>query len=141
MDIIFKNGQRHESIGGPVYYQSYLLSNLGIATNAVVTLSKIHEGLLKEFPQEVNLIPLYVPETMKFQNIYPDNNPCNRLQKAEIPHNPIEVKGIKDKIKDSHSILLGPLSPYDLPLKTLKDSVFLEPAHLSGSSGISTTFK
>lgn len=134
-DIIVKNGSRHESIGGPVYYQSHLLSKLDIATNAVVTLAENDSGLLKKFPPDVNLIPNFAPETMKFQNIYPDNNPCNRLQKAEIPHNPIKIDKIEDKIKDSDAILLGPLSPYDIPLKTVEKLSWLDIPIYLGAQG------
>lgn len=119
-DIIIKDNLRHKSIGGPVFYQSKVLSKLEINTNAIVTISKYDKGLLKEFSSNVNLIPCYINETLKFHNIYPDDDPNHRIQKACIPKNPINLKNVLSNIRSSDAILLGPLSPYDISLKTIQ---------------------
>ncbi|MGZ7208856.1 MAG: PfkB family carbohydrate kinase [Methanobacterium sp.] len=134
-DIIIKDNSSHRSIGGPVFYQSYVFSRLKININALVSISKNDKELLNAFPSPVKIFPFYVDETMKFQNIYPDNNPCNRVQKAKIPHNPIKINKIKDKIKYSDAILLGPLSPYDIPLKTIEDLSSLKIPIYLGAQG------
>lgn len=120
-DIIIKDKLSHKSIGGPVFYQSNVLSKLEIDTNAIVTISKEDKELLDAFPSNINLIPYYVNETIKFHNIYPDNDPNHRMQKACIPKNPIDIKNILSQIKYSNAVLLGPLCPYDIPLKIIQD--------------------
>lgn len=134
-DIIIKDESSYKSIGGPVFYQSYLLSKLEIHSSAVVAISKENKESLKAFPSDVKLIPVYVKDNIKFQNIYPDDNPCNRIQKAEIPQNPINMDIIKDEIKNSNVILLGPLSPYDIPLKTIEDLSSLKIPIYLGAQG------
>jgi hypothetical protein len=134
-DIIIKDNSKHKSIGGPVFYQSCLLSQIKVNTNALVTISKKDEKLLNTFPKNVKLIPFYVNKTIKFENLYPDNNPCHRLQKAEITHNPIKINLVKDEIKFSDAFLLGPLSPYDIPLKTLEDLSSLKKPIYLGAQG------
>ncbi|MGB9978300.1 PfkB family carbohydrate kinase [Methanobacterium sp.] len=120
-DIIIKNNSTYNSIGGAVYYQSRVMEHLKINTKAIITLSKSDEQLLKAFPNNIKLFPIFTDETIKFQNIYPDNNPNNRIQKAHIPSNPIEVKNIASiDLKDCDALLLGPLCPYDIPLETIE---------------------
>jgi sugar/nucleoside kinase (ribokinase family) len=120
-DIIVKDNSSYKSIGGPVFYQSSVFSKLEINTNVLTTISKDDKELLKGFPSNVNLIPYYINETIKFQNIYPDDDPNHRIQKASIPKNPIDIKNILSQIKYSDAVLLGPLCPYDIPLKTIED--------------------
>jgi len=58
---------------------------------------------------------------MKFENIYPNDNPNHRIQKSQIPVNPINPPIFSDmNIKEYDAILLSPLSPYDIPLETVK---------------------
>lgn len=118
-DTIIKNDLNYKSAGGAVYYQSSVLSSLKIDTRALVTISRDDKNLLKAFPSCVDITPFYVNETMKFQNIYPDNDPNHRIQKAEIPQNPIE--NISNHINDSDTLLLGPLCPHDIPFKTIEE--------------------
>ena len=120
-DTIIKDNSTHKSVGGAVYYQSSVLECLNVNTKAVITLAKTDEELLTAFPKNIKLFPVFTHETVKFQNIYPDNNPNHRIQKANIPHNPLKVKYIKSlNLRDSDAILLGPLSPYDIPLETVE---------------------
>lgn len=120
-DTIVKDNSTHKSVGGAVYYQSSVLERLNVNTKAVITLAKTDEELLTAFPKNIKLFPVFTDETVKFQNIYPDNNPNHRIQKAIIPHNPLKVKYIESlNLRDSKAILLGPLSPYDIPLETVE---------------------
>ncbi|MGF7118223.1 PfkB family carbohydrate kinase [Methanobacterium oryzae] len=120
-DTIFKNNSKYKSTGGAVYYQSSILNSLKIKTKPIVTLSKIDNDLLNAFPENVEVFPLFYDKTIEFQNIYPTEDPNFRIQKASIPINPIKVEYISSlNLKDSDIILLGPLCPYDIPLKTLE---------------------
>lgn len=120
-DTIFKNKSTYKSTGGAVYYQSSILNSLKIKTKAIVTLSKVDKNLLNAFQKNVEVFPLFYDKTMEFQNIYPTEDPNFRIQKASIPINPIKVEDISSlNLKDSDIILLGPLCPYDIPLKTLE---------------------
>ena len=120
-DTIIKNNSTHKSIGGAVYYQSSVLKRLNVNTKAIITLAKSDEELLNAFPKNIELFPVFTDETIKFQNIYPDNNPNHRIQKASVPSNPIKVKDIESlDITDCNAILLGPLCPCDIPLETME---------------------
>lgn len=120
-DTITKNSSTYKTVGGAVYYQSSVLKHLKINTKAVVTLAKKDKELLNSFSKNMELFPIFTDETVEFQNIYPDNNPNHRIQKAHIPCNPIKVKNIAHlDLKNSDALLLGPLSPYDIPLETIK---------------------
>lgn len=132
-DTIIKGNSNYKSPGGAVFYQSSVLSSLEINTNAIVTISRNDKELLKAFPSKINLIPLYVKETIKFQNIYPDNDPNHRIQKAKVPHNPI--KNITSQIEGSDALLLGPLCPYDIPLKTIEELSILKIPIYLGAQG------
>ncbi len=132
-DIIIKNDYRYKSIGGAVFYQSHVLSSLKINCKALITISKNDEELLHSFPEDVELIPVYVNETINFHNIYPDEDPNHRIQKACVPDNPIE--SVSDRIKSSDIILLGPLCPYDIPLKTIKELSKLNKPIYLGAQG------
>ncbi len=120
-DTIIKNNSTYKSIGGAVYYQSSALECLGINTRVIITLSKSDEELLKVFSKNIEIFPIFKDKTIKFQNIYPDNDPNHRIQKAYIWHNPIEIKNIASlDLKNSNAILLGPLCPYDIPFETIE---------------------
>jgi hypothetical protein len=132
-DTIIKGDLNYKSAGGAVFYQSSVLSSLKISTNAFVTISRDNEELLKAFHSNVTIIPIYVKENIKFQNIYPDNDPNHRIQKAKVPCNPI--KNILSQIKCSDALLLGPLCPYDIPLKTIEELSTLKVPIYLGAQG------
>jgi hypothetical protein len=120
-DTIFKNKSAYKSTGGAVYYQSSILNGLKIKTKSIVTLSKDDKNLLNAFSENVEVFPLFYDKTIEFQNIYPTNDPNFRIQKAHIPYNPIKIKNISSfNLINSDIILLGPLCPYDIPLKTIE---------------------
>lgn len=132
-DTIIKNNSSYKSVGGAVFYQSKVLSKLKIKTKAMITISSHDKELLKAFPVNVKTVPCYVNETIKFQNIYPDDDPNHRIQRAKIPQNPIKIN--KNHIKSSNAILLGPLCPYDIPLKTIEDLSLLKIPLYLGAQG------
>ncbi|MGC9517900.1 MAG: PfkB family carbohydrate kinase [Methanomicrobiales archaeon] len=120
-DTIIKNDFNYKSVGGPVYYQSGVFKSLNIDVDAFVTVSPHDENFTHYFPENINLIPISVEHTMEFYNIYPNSDPNHRIQKAIIPHNPINIKDLAVKDFSSYdAILLGPLSPFDIPIETYK---------------------
>jgi len=120
-DKIIKNNSTYKSTGGAVYYQSHVLENLKINTKAIITLAKSDNELLNAFSNNIEIIPIFTDGTIKFKNIYPDNDPNHRIQKAHIFHNPIKVKNIAPlDLTGSDALLLGPLCPYDIPLETVE---------------------
>lgn len=132
-DTIIKGNSCYQAAGGAVFYQANVLSNLKIDTDAFITLSNIN--LLKELSSNVNIIPLCVNEAIKFKNIYTDDDPNHRVQKAIMPQNPINIRPFLNQIKDSDAILLGPLSPYDIPFKTVESLSKLDIPLYLGAQG------
>lgn len=120
-DRVIKENMMHKSAGGPVYYQSSVMKSLKINVSALITLSKSDKTLLKEFGKNIEIIPSFRNKTIEFQNIYPTDDPDFRIQKANIPCNPITVEDMMDfNLEDVEVILLGPLCPYDIPLETIE---------------------
>lgn len=120
-DTILKNDSTCRGIGGPVYYQASVLSALKIDVTALITVGKDDNNLMKYFPPDIELLPIWEDETMEFENFYPDSDPNHRVQRACIPLNPIKVSHITDIDLDAFdAVLVSPLSPYDVPFKTLK---------------------
>ncbi len=119
-DTISREGLVYHSTGGAVYYQASVLSNLDADVTAVITLSREDEELLNAFPQDVNIIPLFFDKTMKFENIYPNHNPSNRIQMATVPENPVKPENLPEDIESYDAVLLCPLSPSDIPIETIE---------------------
>lgn len=120
-DRIVKKDTIFNSIGGAVYYQSAVFSAFGISNTVVTTLAEKDKKLMHHFPLNTQIIPIYTDQTMEFENIYPDDNPNHRIQKSNIPINPILPKDFKNiNWRTYHALLISPLSPFDIPLKTFK---------------------
>jgi hypothetical protein len=120
-DTIIKNNSTYKSVGGAVYYQSSVLEQLKVNTKAIITLAKNDNELLNGFSKNIEIVPIFVEETMKFQNIYPNSDPNHRIQKAHIPFNPIKTENIASlDLMNSNAILLGPLCPNDIPIETIE---------------------
>lgn len=119
-DTIIREGLNYHTTGGAVFYQASVLSKLNIDVTALITLSKDDEELLKSFPDDVNIIPIYFDKTMEFENIYPDHDPNHRVQIAEVPVNPINPEDLPIDIESYDAILLCPLSPSDIPIETFE---------------------
>jgi len=120
-DTILKSGSTCKGIGGPVYYQAAVLSALKADVVALITVGQDDAELLDHFPQSINLKPIWGGETMQFENFYPDENPNHRLQRACIPSNPIEISHLSSIDWDTFdAVLVSPLSPDDVPSKSLQ---------------------
>jgi sugar/nucleoside kinase (ribokinase family) len=134
-DTILRDGLNYHTTGGAVYYQAAVLSKLDIDVTAIITLSSEDKELLNTFPSKVNVIPIFFDETMEFKNIYPDIDPNHRVQKANVPKNPIKPENLPKNIGEYDAILLCPLSPSDIPIETIKYiSTFNIPIYL-GAQG------
>lgn len=120
-DTILKSGSKCRGIGGPVYYQSNVLSALKNDVTALITMGRDDKDLINYFPSDMELLPIWREETMEFENFYPDTDPNHRVQRACIPLNPIKVSHISSIDMDTFdAVLVSPLSPYDIPFETLK---------------------
>ncbi len=135
-DKIVKYDTIYSAIGGAIYYQTAVFSRLGIDNTVITTLAGKDDNLINDLPKNTVIIPICTKETMEFENIYPDNNPNHRIQRAFIPNNPINPDTIsKINFKDFDAVLLSPLSPSDIPLKTLEYlNQFKKPIYL-GAQG------
>lgn len=120
-DRIVKKDKVFNTIGGGVYYQSAVTSGFGVDNTVVTTLARKDVDLLDQFSKTAQIVPVYTVKTMEFENTYPDLNPNHRIQRSTIPENPIETNIFKDlNLQEYDALLLSPLSPYDIPLETLK---------------------
>ncbi len=119
-DIISRDGMIYNHTGGAVYFQSAVFSRLNIDITAVTTLSKKDENLLKAFPEDALIIPVFVDETMEFENIYPNHDLNHRVQRANVPNNPVFPDKLPEDIESYDAVILCPLSPTDIPIETVK---------------------
>ncbi len=134
-DTILRDGLKYHTTGGAVYYQAAVLSKLEVDVTAIITLSYEDKELLNAFPSNVDVIPLFFDETMEFENIYPDIDPNHRVQKANVPKNPVKPENLPKNIGSYDAVLLCPLSPSDIPIETIKHiSAFNIPIYL-GAQG------
>ena len=134
-DTILRDGLKYHTTGGAVYYQAAVLSKLEVEVTAVITLSYEDKELLNAFSSNVDVIPLFFDETMEFKNIYPDIDPNHRVQKANVPNNPVKPENLPKNIGHYDAVILCPLSPSDIPIETIKYiSTFNIPIYL-GAQG------
>jgi hypothetical protein len=122
-DTIIRGNQKTHSVGGAVYYQSKVLSGLGLNYKAAVTLSVKDKDILNFFPDKSSILPIFKEDTVKFENNYYDENPNHRFQRSNAPKIPITLEDIKKVFSKMcgkcNGILLGPLLPSDIPLETV----------------------
>jgi hypothetical protein len=120
-DRIVKGNKIYNTVGGAVYYQSAVFSEFGIDNTVLTTLNPQDNILLDNFPRQTEVIPVHTMFTMEFENIYPDDDPNHRIQKAKAGTNSLKPADFKDiNINEYQAILLSPLTPYDIPLETIK---------------------
>jgi sugar/nucleoside kinase (ribokinase family) len=120
-DRIVKKDKFFDTVGGGVYYQSAVISGFRMENTVITTLSLRDKDLLQQFRETTHIIPVYTKDTMEFENIYPDDNPNHRIQKSRVPVNPIKPSFFHDiNLQEYDVMLLSPLSPYDIPLETIK---------------------
>lgn len=134
-DTILRDGLKYHTTGGAVYYQAAVLSKLEVEVTAVITLSYEDKELLNAFSSNVEVIPVFFDKTMEFKNIYPDIDPNHRVQKANVPNNPVKPENLPKNIGNYDAVILCPLSPSDIPIETIKYiSTFNIPIYL-GAQG------
>ncbi len=134
-DTILRDGLKYHTTGGAVYYQAAVLSKLEVDVTAIITLSYEDKELLNAFSSNVEVIPLFFDQTMEFKNIYPDIDPNHRVQKANVPNNPVKPENLPKNIGNYDAVILCPLSPSDIPIETIKYiSTFNIPIYL-GAQG------
>lgn len=120
-DTIINRDFTCQGVGGPIYYQAAVLGGLELKTTVLITLGKEDKDLLDHFPLGVRVLTIWGEETMHFENIYPDDDPNHRVQRASIPLNSLKVSHFSNiNIEDFSAILVSPLSPHDFPLKTIE---------------------
>lgn len=120
-DHIIKGNKTYNTVGGAVYYQSAVFSEFEVPNTVLTTLNMRDRVLLDNFPRITEVIPINSQFTMEFENIYWDDNPNHRIQKAKTGKNTIKPKNFKElTIKEYQAILLSPLTPYDIPLETVR---------------------
>lgn len=120
-DTIIRKGSSYHSTGGPVYYHAGVLDALGVDATALVTVGKEDEDLLESFPSSLRIIPSFRDDTANFENYYPSHDPNQRKQRANLPYNPIGNEDLNDlDLKYFDAFLVSPLSPWDIPLETIR---------------------
>ncbi|WP_295722027.1 PfkB family carbohydrate kinase [uncultured Methanobrevibacter sp.] len=109
------------SIGGPVYYESFVFENLNLNYTVLTTLKKEDEYLLDEFPDKEKIIKVFKENTLEFENIY--LNDSTRTQKSNFANIPITVEDFENSninVEDYDGILFNPLVFTDLDLDLLR---------------------
>ena len=115
------NKVEQTSIGGAVYYQSFVFENLGIDYTILTTLAYEDKDLLNEFPDKSKIIPLYRNQTLYFENEYLNDE--NRFQKSNFIDNTITVDDLKDNnigLNDFDGVLINPLIYSDVDIDLLR---------------------
>lgn len=115
---IFENNIE-ESIGGAVYYESYVLENLGINYKIVTPLGKDDSDLISQFPDKNKVSPIYKSQTLYFENDYINNK--NRIQKSNFAGNTITKSDIVNiGLDDYDGVLINPLVSGDADIDLLR---------------------
>jgi sugar/nucleoside kinase (ribokinase family) len=119
-DTISRDGMVYHHTGGAVYFQSAVFSSFNMNITALITLSNFDTDLLNAFPEDADLIPVFVDETMEFENIYPNHDLNHRVQRAKVPDNPVLPKNLPENLESYDAAILCPLSPTDIPIETVE---------------------
>ena len=119
-DTISRDGMIYHHTGGAVYFQSAVFSSFNMDITAVIPLSNSDTDLLNAFPEDAHLLPVFVDETMEFENIYPNHDLNHRIQRAMVPDNPVLPENLPESMESYDAAILCPLSPTDIPIETVK---------------------
>jgi sugar/nucleoside kinase (ribokinase family) len=119
-DTISRDGMIYHHTGGAVYFQSAVFSSFNMNITAVIPLSNSDTDLLNAFPENADLLPVFVEETMEFENIYPNHDLNHRIQRARVPDNPVLPENLPESLEAYDAAVLCPLSPTDIPIETVK---------------------
>lgn len=112
-DYIITPDDEYSQIGGAVFYQTTTLNQLNANAESIISIG--HEDVKMLDGIECNKI--ITRETMEYTNIYDKN--FHRTQQATLPQNPIKPEDITVNLEKISSVLLSPLSPYDIPPETI----------------------
>lgn len=114
-DYIITPEEEYFQIGGAVFYQTLTLTRLNYNVISIISISKDDMKLLDEIDADIKYV--FADKTMEYTNIY--NQKLKRRQKAILPKNPIYPEQININLEEISSVLLSPLSPYDIPIETI----------------------
>lgn len=114
-DFIITPQDKYIQIGGAVFYQTMTLTRLKYGVTSIISISQDDVKLLEDIDAYMKYI--FTDKTMEYTNIYDEN--FNRKQKASLPKNPILPEHINVDLNEFSSVLLSPLSPYDIPVETV----------------------
>ena len=114
-DYIITPIDEYFQIGGAVFYQTLTLTRLKYRVTSIISISKDDIKLLENIDADMKFI--LTDKTMEYTNIYDEN--FNRKQKAILPKNPISPEHMDLNLNDVSSVLISPLSPYDIPVETI----------------------
>ncbi len=114
-DYIITPSDKYFQIGGAIFYQTLTLNTLKYGVTSIISISQKDVKLLDEINSDIKFI--FTNKTMEYTNIYDEN--FNRRQKATLTNNPIFPENIDMPLDNVSSVLLSPLSPYDIPAETI----------------------
>lgn len=114
-DYIITPSDKYFQIGGAIFYQTLTLNTLKYGVTSIISISQKDIKLLDEINSDIKFI--FTNKTMEYTNIYDEN--FNRRQKATLTNNPIFPENIDMPLDNVSSVLLSPLSPYDIPAETI----------------------
>ncbi len=116
-DCIITPQDKYFQIGGAVFYQTVTLSRLKCNVSSIISMSKDDVKLVEDMNINADIHYIFTDQTMQYTNIYDEN--FNRTQKAKLPKNPIYPEQINVNLDNISSVLISPLSPYDIPPETI----------------------
>lgn len=120
-DLIIENNNERSSVGGAVFYQSFIFESFNPNYTILTTLGENDIELLNDFPNKYKIQPIFKKETLTFKNNYSDENPNHRKQSSNFVNNPILKKDFKNLLDDNFdSFVLNPLISTDIPIKTIE---------------------
>lgn len=114
-DHIITPTDEYFQIGGAVFYQTMTLIQLNYNVKSIISIGKNDLEMIEPDYDNIHIIP--TDESMEYINIYDKN--FRRTQKAKLPKNPIQPKDIIVDLDDVITVILSPLSSYDIPVKTV----------------------
>lgn len=123
-DKIIKNGKETTTVGGSVYYESYVFNALDIDYIPIINLKKEDSNLIAKLPNPKIAKTIFKEDTHYFINSYPNKNNLDlRIQYSNFPNIAIlkeDLDPIIANIQNIDGIILNPLNKYDFPLETIK---------------------
>lgn len=114
-DYIITPSDKYFQIGGAVFYQTLTLNTLNYKVKSIISVSSEDTKHLDDITSQIEYV--FSDSTMEYTNIYDEN--FARRQKAHMTRNPILPEDINISLENVSSVLLSPLSPYDIPPETI----------------------